>query len=124
MSALEEQMTAEAGRGAPGQRARRMRPPMHCTWGPTESCTRNGKITSLSPAGCFVMTKAEAGDNQSLFVNCWLPTERWLLLRARVNYRLPKIGLGLFFVDLTDTEREMLATLLEFFDDEKDQTET
>jgi hypothetical protein len=78
-------MTGEAERGAGGQGARRKRPPVNCTWGLTEACTRNGKITSLGPAGCFVMTKAEAGEGQPLFVNCWLPTERWLMLRARGN---------------------------------------
>ena len=122
MSALEDKVSAETS-GAKQKRARRLRPPMHCYWGATESCPRSGKITSMGSDGCFIQTKAEAGDGQELFVNCWLPTERWLMLRARVNYSLPKVGLGLSFVDLTDTEREMLANLLEFYDEEKGQPE-
>ena len=102
----------------PGRGARRLRPPMHCYWGQTENCPRNGRITSLSVDGCFIKSKAVAADGQDLFVNCWLPSERWLMLRGRVAYHLPKIGFGLTF-DLTDTEREMVSTLLEFYGEEE-----
>jgi hypothetical protein len=101
-----------------GRRARRLRQPMHCYWGPTEACPRNGRITSLSLDGCFIKSKAVTTDGQELFVNCWLPSERWLMLRGAVAYHLPKIGFGLTF-DLRDTEREMLAMLLEFYEEEE-----
>ena len=100
---------------AQGRRARRLRPPMHCYWGPTESCPRNGRITSLGTEGCFVKSKAEAADGQELFVKCWLPTERWLLLRARVTYHLPRIGFGLAFHELTEAQAELLSMVLEYF---------
>ncbi len=117
MSALEQRLSAEE-EAAHAQRARRLRPPMHCYWGTTEACPRNGRITSLGVEGCFVKTKAEAQDGQLLYVNLWLPTERWLLLRGRVTYRMPKVGFGLSFVALAETEREMLRTLLDFFGEE------
>ena len=113
-----ERQLSEEEANAQAQRARRLRPPMHCYWGTTEACPRNGRITSLGVEGCFVKTKAEAEDGQSLYVNCWLPSERWLLLRGTVTYRLPKVGFGLSFVELTETEREMLRTLLDFFGEE------
>lgn len=117
MAALEQQLSDEEVE-AQAQRARRLRPPMHCYWGTTETCPRNGRITSLGVESCFVKTKAEAQEGQMLYVNLWLPTERWLLLRGRVAYRMPKVGFGLSFNDLTETEREMLRTLLEFFGEE------
>jgi hypothetical protein len=95
---------------------------MHCYWGTTEACPRNGRITSLGVDGCFVKTKAEAQDGQSLYVNCWLPSERWLLLRGTVTYRMPRVGFGLSFVELSGTEREMLRTLLDFFGEEPGPT--
>ena len=101
-----------------GRRARRLRPPMHCYWGQTETCPRNGRITSLGHDGCFIKSKAVTADGQELFVNCWLPSERWLMLRGTVTYHLPKIGFGLAF-DLSETEREMLTMLLEFYDEEE-----
>ena len=88
---------------------------MHCYWGPTEACPRNGKITTLSVEGCFIKTKAETNDGLIMFLNCWLPTGRWMMLRGKVNYRMPKVGFGLSFLDLTGTEREMLSMLLEFY---------
>jgi hypothetical protein len=121
MSALEERLSAEE-ENAHAQKARRLRPPMHCYWGMTESCPRNGRITSLGPESCFVKTKAEAQDGQALYVTLWLPTERWLLLRGRVTYRMTKVGFGLSFVELAETEREMLLTLLEFFGEETSPT--
>lgn len=121
MSALEQQLSEEEA-SAQARRARRLRPPMHCYWGTTEACPRNGRITSLGVESCFVKTKAEAQDGQQLYVNCWLPSERWLLLRGAVTYRMPRVGFGLSFVGLTETEREMLRTLLEFFGEEGSQT--
>ncbi|MCA1633629.1 MAG: hypothetical protein LC802_07905 [Acidobacteria bacterium] len=60
-------------------------------------------------------TKAEAQGWQLFFINCWLPTERWLILRGRVTYRLSKVGFGISFNGLTGAEREMLWMLLDFF---------
>ena len=121
MSALEQQLSEEEV-NAQAQRARRLRPPMHCYWGTTEACPRNGRITSLGVESCFIKTKAEAQEGQLLYVNCWLPSERWLLLRGTVTYRMPKVGFGLSFVDLNETEREMLRTLLDFFGEEVSPT--
>jgi|GEM_PF-1769577 len=106
-----------AAEAAPTARARRLRPPMHCYWGTTPSCPRNGRVTSLGADGCFVKTKAEAGEDQALYVNFWLPTERWLMLRGRVTYHLSRVGFGLSFTGLSDPEREILAVLLEYLDE-------
>jgi hypothetical protein len=98
-------------------RRRRLRPPMHCYWGTTPACPRNGRVTSLGADGCFVKTKAEASEDQDLHVNFWLPTERWLMLRGRVTYHLSKVGFGLTFTDLSAAERDVLSVLLEYLDE-------
>lgn len=115
MSATAETVTNQT---PPPRRGRRLRPPMHCYWGQTESCPRSGQITSLSADGCFIKSKAAVADGQELFVNCWLPSERWMMLRGRVTYHLPRIGFGLAF-DLPETEREMVTMLLEFYVEEE-----
>ena len=117
MAVLEQRLEIEV-ENSNAQRARRLRPPMHCYWGTTDACPRNGRITSLGVEGCFIKTKAEANDGETLFVNCWLPTERWLMLRGRVTYRMSKVGFGLSFIELAETEREMLRNLLDFFGEE------
>lgn len=118
--AVVEMPAAPAGAAATGaatRRAKRLRPPMHCYWGTTEACPRNGRITSLGVGGCFVKTKAEATEGQEIFVNCWLPTERWLMLRGRITYRLARVGFGVSFTGLTAGEREILSALLDYLDE-------
>ena len=92
----------------------RVKTALACNWGLSEDSPRNGNITSLSHTGCFVQTKANAPENQLVYVNCWLPSERWLTLRGRVAYHLAKVGFGLNFTDLTGEQREMLALLIEY----------
>lgn len=111
----------EQGVGNADGRAKRLRPHMHCYWGPTESCPRNGSVTSLGPSGCFVKTKAEVTDRQSVYINLWLPTERWLTLRGQVTYSLPRVGFGLSFVDLPEAQREVLRLLLDFIEGSQSQ---
>ncbi|HZI20275.1 MAG TPA: hypothetical protein VEY09_16965 [Pyrinomonadaceae bacterium] len=102
---------------AQSSRARRLRPPMHCYWGTTPACPRNGRVTSLGADGCFIKTKAEAGEGQELYVNFWLPTERWLMLRGRVTYHLSKVGFGLAFAGLSGAERDVISVLLDYLDE-------
>jgi len=97
----------------------RVKTALPCNWGVSEDSPRNGNITSLSPTGCFIQTKANATENQSVHVNCWLPSERWLALRGRIIYHLPKIGFGLNFLDLTGEQKSMIALLIEYHREEQ-----
>ncbi|HEV7904724.1 MAG TPA: PilZ domain-containing protein [Pyrinomonadaceae bacterium] len=92
----------------------RVKTALPCNWGVSEDSPRNGNVTSLSHNGCFIQTKANATENQMLYVNCWLPSERWLGLRGRVIYHLPKVGFGLAFINLTDEQKQMIAFLIEY----------
>ncbi|MDX6693203.1 MAG: hypothetical protein QOF02_806 [Blastocatellia bacterium] len=91
----------------------RVKTDLGCSWGLTEACPRNGKITSLSSRGCFVKTTAAATDGQTIFVNCWLPDRRWLLLSGTVLYFIEKIGFGLSFTGLNEEQRQDVASLIE-----------
>ena len=93
----------------------RVKTALPCNWGLSEDSPRNGNITSLSPAGCFIQTKANAAaEEQLVYLNCWLPSQRWLPLRGRVSYHLDKVGFGLVFTGLTDEQKQMLAILIEY----------
>lgn len=96
---------------------RRVKTDVQCGWGLTDACARNGKITSLSLRGCFVKTTAMASDGQAIFVNCWLPSHRWLLLSGTVLYHIEKIGFGLAFPDLDEEQRDALSGLIEYYND-------
>ncbi|HYP01745.1 MAG TPA: PilZ domain-containing protein [Pyrinomonadaceae bacterium] len=92
----------------------RVKTALPCNWGLSEDSPRNGNITSLSLAGCFIQTKANATENQQVYVSCWLPSQRWFALRGRVSYHLPKVGFGLVFLELTSEQKQMLAFLIEY----------
>ena len=97
----------------------RVRTAIDCTWGATADTPRNGRITSLSLRGCFIQTKAGTTEGQLVYVNCWLPSERWLALRGRIVYHLPKVGFGLNFLDLTAEQKTMIALLIEYHREEQ-----
>jgi PilZ domain len=86
---------------------------LSCTFGATPDAPRSGKITSLSPTGCFVKTKAIVTKSQDLFLRIWMPENRWLRLRGAVNYNMEGVGFGLGFAPTEDEERADLERLLE-----------
>lgn len=98
---------------------RRIKTSLSCNWGVTEDCPRNGMITSLSPKGCFVQTKAAISEGAKLFINCWLPSRRWFPLRGQIVYHIPRVGFGLTFNELTDSDHEMLDLLLDYYASER-----
>jgi hypothetical protein len=94
---------------------KRVKTDVSCSWGLTDACPRNGKITSLSSRGCFVKTTAATTDGQTIFVNCWLPERRWLMLCGTVSYHIEKIGFGLVFTNLNDEQSESISALIEHY---------
>lgn len=98
---------------------RRIKTTLSCNWGGTEDCPRNGTITSLSPKGCFVQTKATISEGAKLFINCWLPSRRWFPLRGHIVYHIPRVGFGLTFDELTASDQEMLDLLLDYYESER-----
>ncbi len=98
---------------------RRIKTNLACNWGATEDCPRNGTITSLSAKGCFVQTKAAISEGARLYLNCWLPSRRWLPLRGQIVYHIPRVGFGLTFNDLTEADEQMLDLLMDYYEGEQ-----
>ena len=96
--------------------SRRIKTSLSCNWGVTEDCPRSGTITSLSLKGCFIQTKAAVVEGQALYMNCWLPSRRWFPLRGQIIYHLPRVGFGLTFTDLTESDNEMLNLLMDYYE--------
>lgn len=99
------------------KRIERVKTDLQCSWGLTDACPRNGKITSLSLKGCFVKTTAAATDGQTIFLNCWMPSNRWELLCGKVIYHIEKIGFGFNFKELSEEQKETLAVLIGYYRD-------
>jgi PilZ domain len=95
--------------------AERVKTQIQCTWGTTKECPRNGQITSLSGRGAFILTKAVVSVGQNIFVRIWLPSERWMAIRARVIYQLSEVGFGVTFNELTDDEADQIVALVDHY---------
>jgi len=95
--------------------AERVKTQIQCTWGTTRECPRNGQITSLSGRGCFILTKAVVTVGQNIFVRIWLPSERWMAVRALVIYQLAEVGFGITFVELSDDEASQIEALIDHY---------
>ena len=102
-----------------------IRPPMHCHWGATDECLRNGRLTRLSTSyqTCFIQTKAQVELEQSIYVKLWLPDDfvrDWqliahhIVLRGKVIRYLAKVGFGLRFSELSTGEVQMLDMLINY----------
>jgi hypothetical protein len=97
----------------------RVKTALPCNWGLSEDSPRNGNVTSLSHGGCFIQTTARAAEGQFVYINCWLPSQRWFALRGRVTYYLSKVGFGVSFADLNAEQQQMLALLVEYHREDK-----
>ena len=80
-----------------------------------DSSPQSGKITNLSRGGCFVQTRAEVRNGCTVLLRLMTPTERWLRLQGEVAHATRRVGFGLKFTDLSETERGMLALLQEYY---------
>lgn len=83
-----------------------------CTFGMSDDTPRNGTVTSLSVARCFVKTRAWAKDGMEMHFKLWLPEQRWLPLRATVLYCMEKVGFELLFNDLAAEDADALRALV------------
>jgi hypothetical protein len=80
-----------------------------------DTSPQSGKITNLSRGGCFVQTRAEVRRGSTVLLRLMPPTGRWLRLQGEVAHATRRVGFGLRFTDLSDTERGMLALLQEYY---------
>lgn len=86
---------------------------LSCTFGPTPDAPRGGTITRIGAGGCFVKTKAMVRRDQQLFMRVWTHENRWLTLRARVEYYMEGVGFGAAFMPADGEEADGLARLIE-----------
>jgi hypothetical protein len=93
----------------------RVRTKIDCIFGTTPETKRNGIVTSLSLAGCFVKTTIWATDVPKMYIRLWIDSRGWLPLQGTVRYHLEAIGFGLVFVDLTPEDESAINELIERF---------
>src|SRR5215212_9058799 len=72
------------------------------------------RISDMSLNGCYVETMGQVTVGELIRLEVQLPTGRWLPLIGEAVYHLPGMGFGLRFRRLTETQREVIASLLDY----------
>ena len=82
---------------------------------------RPARITDLSEGGCFVDTTGEAYIGEVLTFHVEIPDGKSLELTGEVAHHMRPVGFGLRFVDMTDEQRELLLSFIEYLNKPHDQ---
>jgi hypothetical protein len=72
------------------------------------------RISDMSLGGCYVETMAQVTMGEVIRFEVQLPTGRWLPLVGEVVYHLPGMGFGLQFRSMTETQRQLVTSLLDY----------
>ena len=91
----------------------RVRLPMEVRWEGL-SGRHAARVYDLSLGGCYVETMGQVMLGERIRFEIELPTGRWLRLEGEVAHAQPNMGFGLRLVNLSGTDRDMLAHLLEY----------
>lgn len=96
------------------RRDERARVSINLDWGETAYCLWHDRITSLSAGGCFIQTERELNAEQKIYLRLWLRGgER--ILRGEIRYCLERVGLGVQFIELMESDKERLAEMVEHY---------
>lgn len=74
----------------------------------------SARISDMSLSGCYIETMGQAAVGEMIRFEVQLPTARWMPLVGEVVYYLPSMGFGVRFRTLTESQREMIASLLDY----------
>jgi hypothetical protein len=72
------------------------------------------RISDMSLSGCYVETMAQVTVGELIRFVVQLPTGRWMPLVGEAVYHLPGMGFGMRFKNLTDTQKEMITSLIDY----------
>ena len=75
---------------------------------------QSARISDMSLSGCYVEAMGQVTVGEIIRFEVQLPTGRWLPLVGEVVYQLPGMVFGLRFKSLTVTQREVIASLLDY----------
>lgn len=96
------------------RRDERARVSIQIDWGETAYCVWHDRITSLSAGGCFIQTERGLKTEQKIYLRLWLRGgER--ILRGEIRYHLERVGLGVQFFELMESDKERLAEMVEHY---------
>ena len=72
------------------------------------------RISDISVSGCYIETLGQVAEGEDVRFEVMTPTGRWLKLRGDVAHYYPNIGFGVRFKNLSEAERDVLASIVDF----------
>ena len=86
--------------------------------GPTSACEHQGQVTTLGVGGCFIKTPLVVAKDKLIFIRLLLAPESERVMegvvRGRVAYQTPGVGLGVEFKKLPPGYAEHIEDIVEF----------
>lgn len=70
------------------------------------------RVSDLSMGGCYIETLGEVIEGERISFQIQLPNNEWLQLEGVVIYKHPNFGFGVRFDSLSDSRKEILASVL------------
>jgi RNase P/RNase MRP subunit p29 len=74
------------------------------------------RVSNLSTVGCYLETSQQALNREVIEVELKMPDGAWLTLQGQVIYRIPEAGFGVFFTDMDEEAREVIAEIIDYYD--------
>jgi hypothetical protein len=72
------------------------------------------RISDMSLSGCYVESLGQVTVGELIRFEVQLPAGGWMPLVGEVVYHLPSMGFGVRFRPLTETQKEMIISLLDY----------
>lgn len=80
----------------------------------SESLGQSGlRTTDICLGGCYIESLGHVTVGAEIPFDLRLPTGEWISLRGEVIYHHPSLGFGVRFMDLPETEKSLLAQVIE-----------
>lgn len=70
------------------------------------------RTTDISEGGCFIDTTGQVAVGETVDLKLGLPGGEWIEVQGLIMYELPRMGFGVHFTKISDTDRKRLETLL------------
>lgn len=78
------------------------------------------RITDLSEGGCYLDTVGEAELGEIVAFRVLLPDGDWLYVEGEVRHYKPKLGFGVQFVDLDQSQKLKIALVIRLAEESGD----
>lgn len=74
--------------------------------------TSPARTTDISATGCFIDTLGQAQVGDSVNLKLTLRDGEHLMIEGEVMYQLPRVGFGVQFTNIADSDRLLLESII------------